>query len=50
MTQDCDNNGICNCKENFSGSKCTKCAPDLVDEYPVCKGSLSQKHWWFNVL
>ena len=47
--QDCDYNGRCDCKENFSGSKCTKCAPDIVN-YPVCKGNLSQKYGWFNVL
>ena len=38
-TEDCDSNGICdNCKENYSGSKCTKCAQGLV-EYPECKGN-----------
>ena len=40
ISTNCDFNGVCNCKENYSGFKCTKCANDLV-EYPECKGNCS---------
>ena len=38
ITEDCDSYGICTCKENYIGLKCTKCADDLA-EYPECKGN-----------
>ena len=31
-------NGICTCKEHYSGSKCTDCATGFVG-YPVCQAS-----------
>ena len=31
----CDSEGICTCKVNISGDKCTKCKPGLFP-FPAC--------------
>ena len=38
ITQHCDSSGKCSCEENFSGFKCTDCAPGFFG-YPKCKGT-----------
>ena len=45
----CDDNGVCNCKDGFTGSKCDNCVPNVIGNmcdscqenyfnYPQCQG------------
>lgn len=35
----CDNEGKCQCKENFDGNRCEKCKEGFYN-YPICEGSI----------
>lgn len=36
----CDNEGKCQCKENFDGNRCEKCKEGFYN-YPICEGNIS---------
>ena len=38
----CDSNGMCTCKPNFTGSKCTECVTGFFG-FPECKGKIYWK-------
>ena len=35
----CNSNGVCTCKTNFEGDKCTSCKAGFY-EYPYCYGKI----------
>ena len=37
----CDSHGMCTCKPNFTGSKCTECLSGFFG-FPECKGKIKE--------
>ena len=44
----CNSSGVCSCKSNFEGSKCTSCKTGFYD-YPNCY-SKNQNNFWLYIL
>jgi hypothetical protein len=35
----CDNEGRCQCKDNFDGNRCERCQEGFYN-YPICEGNI----------
>ena len=46
--KDCDSIGKCDCKRNYSGEKCQKCADGYDDFHNGCKAGKLDSIWIIN--